>query len=93
MDNPWLSVPAFDYTTHMEHESVRQGEMLRDHLAGCLERIEPYLVPGGIVIVDDYFRWPGCRTAVDEFIEGRAGRYKVTVNSRLHMMKIALPIS
>ncbi|MHC5039746.1 MAG: class I SAM-dependent methyltransferase [Planctomycetota bacterium] len=41
MANPWLQVPAKDYECHMEHESVRQGEMIRKHLGRCLERFEP----------------------------------------------------
>ena len=41
MDNPWLKVPAADYQTHMEHESVRQAEMIRQHLPACLERFAP----------------------------------------------------
>jgi ubiquinone/menaquinone biosynthesis C-methylase UbiE len=41
MDNPWVTVSAADYERHMEHESVRQGEMIRKHLAGCLERFRP----------------------------------------------------
>ena len=27
---------------------------------------------GGIVQIDDYGRWPGCRQAVDEFLAARA---------------------
>ena len=41
MNNPWMDVPAADYKIHMEHESVRQGEMIREHLAKCLKRFEP----------------------------------------------------
>ena len=41
MNNPWLNVPVADYKIHMEHESVRQGEMIREHLAKCLKRFEP----------------------------------------------------
>ena len=29
------------------------------------------LSPGGYVIVDDYYSWPGCRRAVDEFLANR----------------------
>jgi asparagine synthase (glutamine-hydrolysing) len=32
----------------------------------CLERIVPRLSKGGIIIVDDYMDWSGCRSAVDE---------------------------
>jgi O-methyltransferase len=32
-----------------------------------LKWLYPLVVPGGIVIVDDYDAWPGCRLAVDEF--------------------------
>lgn len=41
MINPWLTVPASDYMLHMEHESVRQGEMIRKHLKDCLVRFDP----------------------------------------------------
>lgn len=41
MINPWLSVPAADYKMHMEHESVRQGEMIRKHFEDCLVRFDP----------------------------------------------------
>ena len=33
----------------------------------CLKRIEPNLSPGGIMIIDDYNDWSGCKRAVDEF--------------------------
>lgn len=34
-----------------------------------LEHLFPRLVPGGILIVDDYGHWQGARKAVDEYIE------------------------
>jgi O-methyltransferase len=33
----------------------------------ALVNLYPRLSPGGFVIVDDYFSWPACRRAVDEF--------------------------
>jgi O-methyltransferase len=36
-----------------------------------LETLYDLLVPGGILIIDDYGHWDGCRKAVDEFIEKR----------------------
>lgn len=32
-----------------------------------LEQLYPRLVPGGVLIVDDYGHWEGCRKAVDEY--------------------------
>jgi O-methyltransferase len=34
----------------------------------CLESLSPQVSSGGIVVIDDYGKWPGCRQAVDEFI-------------------------
>ena len=34
----------------------------------CLTRIAPHLVPGGRIVIDDYWSWSGCRTAVDEYV-------------------------
>ncbi|MFK7767053.1 MAG: TylF/MycF/NovP-related O-methyltransferase [Mariniblastus sp.] len=34
-----------------------------------LEHLFPKLVPGGVLIVDDYGHWEGCRRAVDEYFE------------------------
>ena len=33
----------------------------------CLEQLYPRLVTGGVLIVDDYGHWQGCRKAVDEY--------------------------
>lgn len=32
-----------------------------------LEHLYPKLVPGGVLIIDDYGHWEGCRRAVDEY--------------------------
>ncbi|HXI68945.1 MAG TPA: TylF/MycF/NovP-related O-methyltransferase [Verrucomicrobiae bacterium] len=41
----------------------------------CLEHLYPHLSPGGILILDDYFCWEGCRKATDEY------RLKNNINS------------
>ena len=33
----------------------------------CLENLYPLLAPGGVLILDDYFCWEGCRKAADEY--------------------------
>ncbi len=38
----------------------------------CLEQLYDAIVPGGILIIDDYGYWKGCKKAVDEFLEGRS---------------------
>lgn len=37
-----------------------------------LEHLFPCLVSGGILIIDDYGHWEGCRKAVDEYFTGHA---------------------
>jgi O-methyltransferase len=34
----------------------------------CLEHLYSRVVKGGVVVIDDYGHWEGCRRAVDEFI-------------------------
>jgi hypothetical protein len=57
-----------------------------DSVAVCLERIWPSLVAGGVIVIDDYDDWSGCRRAVDEFVrvtpDARTRR-----RSRLHLLK------
>jgi len=36
-----------------------------------LEHLYPRLVPGGVLIIDDYGHWAGCRKAVDEYFAAR----------------------
>jgi len=54
----------------------------------CLESLSPQVSSGGIVVIDDYGKRPGCRRAVGEFMAGlscplllnhidAAGRYYV----------------
>lgn len=52
----------------------------------CLERISPRLVPGGRLVIDDYYTWSGCRTAVDEYFAGRPG-YRVEMRAKVHVVR------
>ena len=58
-----------------------------DSVLTCLKKIEPFLVTGGTLIIDDYYHWSGCRKAVDEFFKDRRGGYLFTKKSRLHIVK------
>jgi O-methyltransferase len=37
--------------------------------AVCLKHLYPLLSPGGVLILDDYYCWEGCRKATDEYRE------------------------
>lgn len=53
----------------------------------CLQRIEPYLVSGGTLVIDDYYHWSGCRKAVDEYFQNKKSAYKFVYKTRLHIIK------
>ncbi len=52
----------------------------------CLQRIAPRLVPGGRIVLDDYYQWSGCRTAVDEYFKDRDG-FRLQHGARLHVVR------
>lgn len=39
-----------------------------DNTRACLEALYPRLVPGGVLLIDDYNHWQGCIKAVDEYL-------------------------
>lgn len=53
----------------------------------CLARIEPWLVRGGVLVIDDYDAWSGCRQAVDEYFAGKKDQYEWRTRSRLHIVR------
>jgi asparagine synthase (glutamine-hydrolysing) len=52
----------------------------------CLTRLAPLLVPGGRLVLDDYYTWSGCRRAVDEYFRGRP-EFRMEHRSRLHVVR------
>jgi hypothetical protein len=80
----------FDETLHID-EPVALAHLDSDWYEStltCLQRIEPNLVPGGRLVIDDYFKWSGCRRAIDEYFDGRPG-YEFERHGRLHIVKTA----
>jgi asparagine synthase (glutamine-hydrolysing) len=59
-----------------------------ESVAVCLERIWPRLSVGGVIVVDDYHFWSGCRTAVDEFLAVTPD-VRVEKAFRIHLVKTA----
>lgn len=58
-----------------------------DSVMTCLERIGPRLSPGGVMVIDDYFKWSGCRTAVDAFLAAHPDDYTTVRRTRLHVVR------
>jgi hypothetical protein len=54
----------------------------------CLDRIGPRLPPGGVMVIDDYFYWSGCRTAVEEFLAEHPDEYRTVRRTRLHIERV-----
>jgi asparagine synthase (glutamine-hydrolysing) len=60
-----------------------------DSVMTCLERIVPYLVPGGVLIIDDYAEWSGCKKAVDDYFAKNRDDFDFEMKSRLHITRKA----
>lgn len=58
-----------------------------DSVITCLTQIVPNLVPGGWLVVDDYFDWSGCRRAVDDYFAGKRQDFNFVIRSRLHIQR------
>jgi asparagine synthase (glutamine-hydrolysing) len=53
----------------------------------CLQRITPYLVHGGVLVIDDYNHWSGCRKAVDTYFRNKRNEYQFINKARLHIVR------
>ncbi len=64
----------FDETVPVYAAEQRPVAVLRldgdwyDSTMLCLEQLFPRVVPGGLILVDDYYDWPGCRRAVHDYL-------------------------
>ena len=52
----------------------------------CLERIAPLLVPGGRLVLDDYYFWSGCREATNDYFANRPG-FRLEHRAKLHVVR------
>jgi hypothetical protein len=53
----------------------------------CLSEITPHVSPGGVLIIDDYEHWSGCRTAVDEYFSDKRDKFEFVWKSRLNIVR------
>jgi hypothetical protein len=59
-----------------------------DSVLVSLQRIEPYLVVGGVLIIDDYYCYSGCKKAVDDYFNDKIANYNFIQEERLVIEKI-----
>lgn len=53
----------------------------------CLERIVPCLIRGGVLVIDDYDHWSGCKRAVDTYFDDKRDHFEFIRRSRLHVVR------
>jgi asparagine synthase (glutamine-hydrolysing) len=58
-----------------------------DSVKLCFERIAPHMAEGGVMIIDDYRHYSGCRQAVEEFMAQNETFERIDGKSRLHLRK------
>ena len=88
-NNVHLKKGLFQDTLHIQ-EKVALAHIDGDwyeSVITCLQRIEPNLIPGGVLVIDDYNDWSGCRTAIDEYFEDKKDKYEFIQRARLHIVR------
>jgi hypothetical protein len=55
----------------------------------CLSRIVPRLIPGGILVLDDYDHWSGCQHAVDDFFAQRRQEFTFEHRLAMHIVRLS----
>ncbi len=58
-----------------------------DSVKTCLERIDPFLSRGGVMVLDDYGSYSGCQKAVDEFLAGHSEYHVENTNRSITLVK------
>ena len=95
-------VPVADHNVHMvkglfQDTITVDGPVALAHIDGdwydsvitCLVRIGPHLVVGGVLAIDDYYDWSGCRSAVDDYFADKRDRFHFTDATPLHITRTA----
>jgi asparagine synthase (glutamine-hydrolysing) len=98
------AVPVGAHNVHLVkglfHETLWVGQPVAlAHIDGdwyesvmtSLQRIEPHLTQDGVIVIDDYYAWSGCRKAVDEYFSDKRDRYEFIRKARLHIAARRMP--
>jgi hypothetical protein len=79
LDVPWEQatvIPGWFEVT-LERAPIEQIAVLHvdadwyDSVKLVLDKLYDRVVPGGFIVIDDYWVWPGCKKAVDDFLQER----------------------
>lgn len=63
-----------------------------DPVRFCLENVSPRLSPGGVMVIDDYHDYGGCRAAADEFLAAHADfRLEDGENALIRRIQVSPP--
>ena len=57
----------------------------------CLGKFWDYMLPGGLVLIDDYYTWDGCSRAVHDFLAQRKATERICQASSLAYLTIRNP--
>jgi len=52
----------------------------------CLDYLFDQVVPGGIIVIDDYFAWDGCSRAVHDFLSKKSAAERLRTHGRVCYM-------
>jgi O-methyltransferase len=44
----------------------------------CLEKFWPHIMPGGLILIDDYYAWEGCAKAVHAFLAAQQAPERIS---------------
>ena len=88
--NRFLCKGLFENTLPKYHGNISFAHIDCDwyeSVSTCLDRIVPRLIPGGVLVLDDYDHWSGCRRAVDDFFDRRQEEFSFNHRQRLHIIR------
>ena len=64
----WFNETLANYESPDPISVLRLDGDWYDSTMTCLEALFPYVSPGGVVIIDDYYAWDGCRRAIHDYL-------------------------
>jgi O-methyltransferase len=53
----------------------------------CLEHLFPHVVPGGAIIIDDYYAWEGCARAVHDYLSRHERTERITSHQNVCLIQ------